>query len=184
MKKNILLGILLCLLTSCQISSTDVNNDRIAFFDLKVYFQKEIAQKKNVRSFNKKIDLNSNVEEKKVNNLSLEKELAIFSQSDINKSAWFDKYEIDSLLDIKGNLHHVHYSAKEESLRTQSISISYDPQQEQVDTIKIHNLSSSSIADSEQFLTYIPDYGYSILSRQKINSLSEHNLAVDVEFVY
>ena len=86
------------------------------------------------------------------------------------------------MFDTKGNLYHLQYLAKDESLRTRSISLSFKTNQ--IDTIKIHNQSSSSIADSEQFLTYIASYGYSILSRQKINLLSEHNLAVDVEFVY
>ena len=182
MKNIIFSGILLFLLASCNTSNSEVKNNQLAFFDLKNYIHQEIVQKKSVKIFNKKIDLNNTKEEKRIENLSLEKELAVFIQSDINKTAWYDKYEIDSLFDTKGNLYHLQYLAKDESLRTRSISLSFKTNQ--IDTIKIHNQSSSSIADSEQFLTYIASYGYSILSRQKINLLSEHNLAVDVEFVY
>lgn len=174
--------ILLCLLISgCEVDA--VGKEQVPFFDVKAFIAKEINANEAIKVYQKSIDLDGQEEKKELSQLDLANELAIFTDADINKVAWLDKYEVDSLFDQNGRLHHVHYKAKEERLNTRSLSVAFDSSGS-VDSLFIHNASTSMVADSEEWLTYIPKTGYRIENRQKVTAQPEHALIVDVKFVY
>jgi hypothetical protein len=152
-----------------------------SFFDLKGYFKAQLE----ILSDNEKVKKSTSIDgksiEKILDSIDFNEELKAFEDSDINKIAWVDKYQVDSLYDEKGMLDKVNYQATDEKLRTQQLLISFN--QNKVDTVDIFNNSTSSIASLKQHLRYIPSYGYSIKSTQKTTLFEEHVLAVDVQFL-
>jgi hypothetical protein len=119
--------------------------------------------------------------EKELESIDFRQELKVFEESDINKVAWMDKYQVDSIYDEKGILEKLIYKASDQKLRTQKLLISFS--QNEVDTIEILNNASGNIAKLKQHLRYIPSFGYSIISTQKTTFSEEYVLAVDVRFL-
>ncbi len=176
-------GCLFLLLAAACSTDAEVKNVAPPFFDLKAFFAEERIALKKVKAYTKEIQLDDKSEQQKLDSLDLSIELALFIKSDINKPAWLDQYKIDSLFDAKGQLHHIHYRAMDEDLRTRSLSIAFSDSG-QVDSLFVHNASSSMVAESDEWLSYIPQYGYQIKNRQLVTAQSEHTLTVDVKFVY
>lgn len=171
---------LVIVLSSCLGDST-VTVENQPFFDLKTYFSQEMEQLKNIKKVIKKVDIDGVIEEKTMDSFDLEKELALFVDSDINKVAWLDKYTVDSLFN-NNLLSQITYEAKENQLKTRRLTIHFG--NELVDSIDIVRSSSSLVAKLEQHLKYIPSKGYSIKSSQKTSLSAFHVLELDVQFVH
>lgn len=167
----------------CGCVSTDIQPPLTSgFFDLKTFFEKEIAEKaKTVSTFQKTVTLDGVSEMQKLTTFNLADELKVFSEANINKTAWLDRYEADSIFSDKGSLEKITYTALKEDLRTQKLSVHFD--NKKVDTIYIRQISENLLAGAAQILLYVPEYGYKIENRQKITSLDPHKLSVDVVFV-
>ncbi|MEZ4985563.1 MAG: hypothetical protein R2795_11095 [Saprospiraceae bacterium] len=92
-----------------------------AFFSLDAFMGKEQVRltEKGV-IVTKTITLNGQQEEQTLKNLDLDKEFALFRQADINKAAWYDKYEVDSLF-LGDQLQRLRYQATDEDLDTRWI---------------------------------------------------------------
>ncbi|MEO1517768.1 MAG: hypothetical protein AAFV95_22285 [Bacteroidota bacterium] len=178
---NGLIAIVACLLlvTSCQVDYDKALPQEKYFFDLKAFFQGEKQRLKQIPAFVKTTTINQQSETHELDNLSLDEELQIFENSDINRVSWLDKYEVDSLL-TDGTLTSIHYKALTPKLKTQDIQIRYDNQQ--VSEIQIQNFSSSNILSASQKLIYRPASGYSIQSLQKMLLSEEKEIMVEVEF--
>jgi uncharacterized protein YxeA len=178
--KIIFFFILVIMFSSCTDESTVVVENQY-FFDLKTFFKQEQEQSKNIKKIIKKATIDGFVEEKTMDSFDLEKELALFIDSDINKVAWLDKYTVDSLFN-NNLLTRITYIAKEEELKTDLLTIHFD--KGLVDSIDIIRKTSSLAAKLEQHLKYIPTKGYSIESLQKTSISAAHVLELDVQFVY
>ncbi len=170
---------LIIFLSTC-IDESGVRNQKLAFFDLKGYFEKQLEILPQNTSVYKITSVNGNRIEKKIDSIDFSQELKVFEESDINKVAWIDKYEVDSIFDDKGSLYQIVYQSTDEKLKTQRLSISFD--QNTIDSIEIFNNASGSVAKLEQHLQYIPSFGYSIESKQKTTFSDEHVLMVEVRF--
>ncbi len=150
------------------------------FFDLSNYFQKEQVRLSALRSsFTKKATVNGKEETKVFESLDFEKELAMFIDSDINKVAWLDKYEVDSTL-VNGQLKTINYSTPDQSLKTQALSIHFD--REIVSQVDILRKSTSIAANVKQELTYKPALGYSIISTQNTKLSDPEVIELEVRF--
>ncbi|MEO0339534.1 MAG: hypothetical protein AAF242_09995 [Bacteroidota bacterium] len=170
--------------TACSSPSTDQTTDvatkEIFFFDLESYFTTEIARLKAQKSGAEKIlEINGETETLKVDSLNLEKELAIFKQSDINKTSWADKYNGDTTI-VGGKIQQITYTALEEDLKTKKIIIEFA--NDKVEDISIENEVDSPVLKSKQQLHYQPNQGYSIAQTQKIRLMKENDLKVKVVF--
>ncbi|MEM9821502.1 MAG: hypothetical protein AAF985_10535 [Bacteroidota bacterium] len=170
-------------LLSCDLSVEPKNQQEKPFFDLLTFFAEEKVKNQKVKSFQKSIRLNDQLEQKQLDSLDLATELALFTKSDINKTAWLDKYEVDSIYGADQSLRQLQYRAKEEKLVTRSITIDLN-QQGMIDSLMIINRSASMIAQSSETLKYVPGRGYQIKHLQQVTSQPEHELVVDVRFVY
>jgi len=179
-KKILLFSFFLALWMSCAPEKSN-NISLSGFFDLKEYFKLQQKELIKVQAFRKTIRLDKQIEEKTLTDLNVVEELAIFSNSDINKNAWFDKYTIDSILQ-KNQLVALHYNAIDKKLKTKKLSIYFT--EASVDSIHILNQANNIVVNSSQTLKYIPSKGYHIFSNQMLTSQPEHALTVDVEFVY
>ncbi|MEO1258257.1 MAG: hypothetical protein AAFZ15_05650 [Bacteroidota bacterium] len=150
------------------------------YFDLKEFIESEVVRLAGETAFVKTVFVNGEKEEKVLESLDIENELKPFLSSDINKPAWSDKYDIDSLLDNSGNLKELTYIAKDEKLKTQLLSVKY--QNKEVEEIAIKNRSKSSVAETLQELSYAPLKGYSIESIQEVSTIDKNHFKIQVAF--
>lgn len=150
------------------------------FFDLKGYFSQEINRLSGKKNLTKKAMYNGQEETKVMESIDFEKELLIFSNTDINRAAWLEKYSIDSIFDAQEKLRAVEYKALDEGLKTKSIRVQFA--QNSVSQIEITTAGSSAISDTENNLKYSPTAGYSIKSRQNVKFVSENDIDIQVLF--
>jgi len=172
------IGVMLysCVSTEIQPPTTS------GFFDLNNFIEKEIADKSDaISTFRKTVTLDGVTETQELSSFNLVEELKVFSDANINKTAWLDRYAVDSIFSKAKVLEKIKYQALKEDLRTQELSIIFNS--EKVDTIYIVQKSNNLLASAAQNLTYIPAYGYKIENLQEITSLDPHKLSVDVMFV-
>lgn len=178
-----LLGMVV-LLNACQSASEQADQAPeempLAFFDIKGYFSKEKERLVQTQpAVTKKVAINGETEEKKLDSLDFGRELTVFIQSDINRPDWVEKYRIDSVM--QGNkLTELHYQALDDKLRTRQIDIIFN--NDQVNEIHIEKGGTNIVAGSEQELTYLPGQGYTIKSRQYTALSRDKELSIEVRF--
>ncbi len=154
------------------------------FFDLSDFMDKEIENKKDrVKKLRKTISLDEVTETKELENFDFEKETALFRTADINKVAWLDRYETDSIFYKSGQLEKLVYKNITNDLRTKSLIIYFNTKNI-IDSILVEQSATSTLAKSVQYLRYLPASGYRIENQQDITALTPHKLIVDVMFVY
>ncbi len=182
-KPVLLFSVVLLFFSACV--STEINPPATnGFFDLTDFMDKEIENKKNrLKKLRKTISLDGVTEEKALEDFDFEKETALFRTADINKVAWLDRYETDSIFYKNGQLEKLIYTSTDKDLRTKNLSIYYSTKNS-IDSIVIKQSGTSALARSVQNLRYVPATGYRIENQQDITALTPHKLVVDVTFVY
>jgi len=142
------------------------------FFDIKGFFELEAKRLTINRTLvNKSVKQNDELEIKKGISVDWENELALFIDSDINKSAWKDSYK------VKEDSFEVSYLAIDTNLRTRFLSIKKDKQGRAV-YFRIKNMTHSKLYESSEELTYIPDSVYSINKNQSVRFLGNNNYQI------
>ncbi len=151
-----------------------------AFFGLKEYMQQETQQLSALQPrVLKRISIDGKAEEQVFDSLDYSKELAVFSRSDINKTAWFDKYRVDSTFQA-GQLRQATYTALDEKLKTRLMEIEYD--EGAVTSVHILNRTESLVADVYQDMYYRAGKGYSLMTKQSTALSDEKEIRVEVAF--
>lgn len=182
MKKTIWLTVILLtlLFTSCEVKNSNVQHQ--AFFDINDFLEKEMTQFSKIKSIKKKVEINGEMNEQVLEKFDLEKDLTIFRNSNINKIALLDKYDVDSTTNSSGQLVELKYQATDPKLKTQELTISYT--NEQVNSIFIKNISGNQVSELQQNLHYYSRKGYSVESNQKVTLSKEQQLKVEVVFSF
>ena len=185
MKKSIIflnlvfsLAVFLALFQGCNIDSVKVTQP--PFFDLNDYFEKELVVLSDLKKIKKTVSLNGKEEEKTISEFDLKKDLEIFTDSNINKIAWLDKYKVDSLINANGLLEKITYLAIDNKVKTREMIVEYFDGN--VKSISISNITSNQVASQNQQLKYIPTKGYSIQSSQEVSLSDPQELFVEVKF--
>lgn len=172
--------ILLLLFSACsEPASTDSRQKVEAFFDLKTYFQKEMKRLENKKNVKKIAVYNGEKEEQEIENIDFSKELLIFSNADINRVAWRDKYSKDSTFTADKKLKSLQYKALDNKLKTRSLQIDFK-ENGVISEIQIITAGESLLSETENELNYNPVTGYSIQSSQDVTALSENKLKIEV----
>ena len=155
-------------------------NMSLPYFDLEAFFQNEINRLNELQPLvDKRVRINTKEESNQLDDINYTRELKVFSDSDINRVAWFDKYSIDNTLE-NNQLNLLRYEAIDESLRTRNVEIELAG--EEVREISIENQSESFIASAFQKLIYRPASGYSILTSQKMKIGKDKVIEIEVNF--
>lgn len=176
--KLLLLGFAI-FIYSCQ-SESSISLEHQQFFDLKSYFQQEQDRlSKKYSTVTKIATIDGKTEKQTINEIDFKQELSLFIGSDINKISWLDKYTVDSVM-VSSQLSSVNYTAKDDKLKTQFLSVNF--QDQKVHQVKILRKNASIAAEMEQELNYNPLKGYSIENRQKTTLSDEHILRLEVSF--
>lgn len=165
---------------SCQpTTSAPVAEMEKPFFDLKSYFNQEKKRLATVSNFTKTTVVDGKEETKKIAKLDFDKELRIFVEADINKPAWIDKYEVDSVLQA-GNLTKISYIANDKKLAVREIVVDFDKQK--IAKISIKKAAETALADTQFQLIYEPERGYSIENTQQLTVGEDKAFLVKVQF--
>ena len=181
--RHVLLVALVTVLSfQCQTNASNSSNQREKkFFDLRAFFEAEIARlEKEEPRVKKEIEINGQREQRTQQAVDFEKELAIFIRSDINKPAWRDKYRIDSTL-VSKQLTRLQYTAMDSSLKTRIMRIEFD--QNGVEKIYISNRTQSPLIKSSQQLLFEPSKGYQIENQQDLSLSKDSQLSISAQFV-
>lgn len=171
MKNSVLTFFIITLISGCTLDKqSKVKPDY--YFDLEVFFTEEI---KNLNKSNsiiqKTVTHNGITELKKLKIENWEDEFALFIQSDINKPAWKDAYQIDSSKKDK-----ISYKALEDDLKTRLIEVEF--KNKRISNIKILNKTSNYLYQIKEVLAYYPDSLYVINKEQKVTILGENNYQI------
>jgi hypothetical protein len=162
-------------LISCS-NSSNINTENIEkpFFDLKGFFEKEIANQE-IKTIEKTVKINKKSETKTLTDFDLEKELKLFLDCDINNPSLFDKYKTE-----KSSEENIIYTALNEDLKVQKIEILKSD--DTVEKIIVHKKVKTQIYNSEKILTYEPNVGYSIENSQKTLGSDKKDYEIKVVF--
>lgn len=154
----------------------EVSDIQKEYFDIRGFFEKEAARlKKSKPLVEKRVAKNQSGEQKILNNIDWEKELALFRESDINKPAWKNSYLISR------EKHRILYRSKDPALRTQTIEVIYSATGEIIQ-IKISNYVKNLLYTSSEQLNYYPDSLYSIIKEQKVTLLGSNSYGIVGKF--
>lgn len=146
------------------------------YFDIKGYFTNSVKQLTQKRSnISKTVTHNGDFESRSVKINNWASELALFSESDINKPAWQDSYSVT----ITPN--ETIYIAKYSELKTRRIVISKTTTGK-VLSIRIDNQINNALYKTSEELHYFPDSLYSIQKHQKILFLGANNYKITGRF--
>jgi hypothetical protein len=154
----LLLGI-----ASCKRDS-NAAADTKAFFDIKGFFEADSARLTKENPLVTKTVIHNNAfETQKVHVSDWGTELSLFIQSDINKPAWRDSYEVSTSDNI------TRYKAKDPSLKTQAVLLKRE--NGKLKWIMITNRTKNILYENTEKLTYFADSLYLIQKRQRVRIL-------------
>lgn len=154
----LLLGI-----ASCKRDS-NAAADTKAFFDIKGFFEADSARLTKENPLVTKTVIHNKVSEtQKVHISDWGTELSLFIQSDINKPAWRDSYEVSTSDNI------TRYKAKDPSLKTQVVLLKME--NGKLKWIMIANHTKNILYENSEKLSYFPDSLYVIAKKQSVRIL-------------
>jgi hypothetical protein len=164
MQKHILAGSFLLFLMACS----DTNQQQKLpqqYFDLKGYMQQEAARLNQTKPLVfKTVSVNDSTESRKVRIADWNKELANFSDADINKSAWQGMFKVER------NKQQEVYSSNDDKVLVKKLEISR--KNNKITSIKVLLNTSNYLYHSTDTLAYYPDSLYEIRKTQQIRFLS------------
>lgn len=172
------------LLFSCQVDKSSVESlPEKFFFDVPSFFKQEIKnlQQAKIIGLHKEININDKLEIQKPSIFDLEKELAIFRNADINKLAWKDQYQVDSVL-VQQQLAAIHYTALKDNLKTKKLSVYIE--EGEISHLQIRKGLANMAAQSTQELTYYKGKGYTITNQQTLVLSEPQHIEMEVKYVF
>jgi hypothetical protein len=174
MRRTLLLPVILLVFSGCNPADKNQKGD-LSYFDLKGYFEKEsLRLNKSNPVFTKTVMVNESSETKNIRIADWAKELSVFSEADINRSAW------KGLFHIEKNKEQEVYSSDDKKVPVKEVLITKTDGK--VQGIKILIRTSNMLYSSADTLSYYPDSLYQIKKKQEIRLLSEKNYIITGKF--
>ena len=150
-------------IASCKRDS-NAAADTKAFFDIKGFFEADSARlTKENPLVTKTVIHNKASETQKVHISDWGTELSLFIQSDINRPAWRDSYNVN----VTDNI--TRYTAKDPSLKTQGVLLKME--NGKLKWIMIVNHTKNILYENSEKLSYFPDSLYVIAKKQSVRIL-------------
>lgn len=152
------------------------------FFSLEKFFETEETRLQNQEvKIDKQIKINDQEEQKIIEHADFSREFSMFRKADINRPAWSDKYQADSLFE-NGILTNIHYKSLDPELKTQELSIDLDIRGI-VEKITITSQTETALACNNNWMSYLPDEGYEIRTRQENRTAETLNIEIKGKFI-
>lgn len=153
------LFLILLILSAC---SEPPEKETNSYEDIRGFFEAEALRlDKADPEIEKTVARNDSRETRAVRHINWQTELSLFTESDINKPAWRDSYQVTTRA---GN---ITYLATDTTLKTREIQMRKDPQG-RIRRISIRNKTSNLLYSSSEQLIYIPDSVYQITKNQHV----------------
>jgi hypothetical protein len=166
-------------INACQNEAPQYGKPQTTFFDLKGYFKTEVIRlKQYMTKVKKTVTVNGKSEEKILENLNFEEELAPFIASDINRPAWSDYY-MSKVKEPSVNNGTWEYYALKDHLKTRSLIVNKEGQNSNIDIL---NAEETVATKSETRLNYDNRIGYTISTIQKLMGKAD-TIKVEVRFL-
>ena len=174
---SILFGgiIVILLLPACKPGSREAGAS-LKYFDIKGYFEKDSARltKQNNLVF-KTVTHNGVTQRKKVHIANWGTELSLFKQSDINKPAWRNSYEVSNDRGV------LSYKARDTDFTMREMLIKMDKQK--VKSIIIFNVTKNMLYRTTEKLSYFPDSLYLIEKYQKLRLMGSNKYMIEGQII-
>ena len=155
--------ILLLGIASCKRDS-NAAADTKTFFDIKGYFEADsVRLTKENPLITKTVAHNQVPETQKVHISDWCTELSLFIESDINRPAWRNSYDVNTTDNI------TIYAAKDPALKTQRVVIKNE--NGKLKWIMIVNHTKNMLYENTEKLSYFPDSLYLIQKKQRVRLL-------------
>ena len=161
MIKKAYLILLLPVLFSCRPEKPGSTIAGNSYFDLKGYLGKEISRYTETNPFvEKTVSINGKAESKNIRVIDWSKELAVFIDADINKSAWKGDFKVDS------SSNYAQYASTSEKIPVKQMFVFRAD--DKIVKVEIILSNRNLLYQSNDTLSYYPDSLYKIIKTQKI----------------
>lgn len=159
---------------SCKPAKQEQGHN-LNYFDLKGYFEKEALRLKTSNPIiTKTVMVNGSGETKQIRLADWQKELAVFTDADINRSAWAGLFGVQ-----KNNEQELYTSAVEKVPVKEVLILKKDNKPYHIQVL-VNN--TNMLYSSSDTLSYYPDSLYQIKKKQHIKLLSEKNYSITGRF--
>ncbi|RZL36844.1 MAG: hypothetical protein EOO96_06180 [Pedobacter sp.] len=166
MRKQMILAVFAFALAGCNQREESKANTDFLYFDVSGYFKKEAVRLKKLNpDVTKAVSVNGKIEKKTIKIKDWTKELAIFSNADINKASWKGSFKIE-----KSNLLE-RYTSDNKKIPVKNVSIGKTGNK--VNRVEIVISNKNILYSSGDTLVYYPDSLYEIRKHQKIKLLAQ-----------
>jgi len=173
-KKLILLTFALGCFGCNQREESKANTD-LLYFDINGYFKREASRLKKINpEVFKEVSVNGTAEQRKLHIKDWEKELAIFSNADINKASWKGSFKIEKAE------HTESYTSNNKRIPVKKVLVYKD--NSKVKRLEIIITNKNILYSSGDTLLYYPDSLYQIKKHQKIKLLKAKTYTVTGRF--
>lgn len=153
-------------------SEPEVKSSQKHYADIKGFVESEVSRLSKSNTRVNKTVIQNGISESLTNlEVNWEDELALFSESDINKTAWQDSYSV-----IK-KAENTEFLALDSTLRTRLI-ITRQNKNKEIVYLQIRNRTKNNLYKTDEVLTYIPDSVYSIIKDQKVIFLGKNRFEI------
>lgn len=168
------------LCASCQSSAPASQADVHAYFDLARLVQKDISDNSEKACGEMKtVYVNTTGETKQLDSINWQKELQPILDCDINKAAWFGKFQVDTFHNEPGAMT-IQYHSMSDKIPVRSMSVLI--RNNTVQRVLILKRTRSFIFTSEQQIAYIPEKGFSVRGEQRAVMMKNFELNVDASY--
>lgn len=164
--------LLLFILGGCNSAPRNKQLKNLQYFDLKGFIAEEAARLNRQKSeIDKSVTINQSSEQKKVKIADWQKELSVFADADINKSAWQGLFSLQEKRDTKV------YLSDNEKVPVKSLTIKY--KNGKPAGIQILISTKNMLYTSSDTLCYYPDSIYQVKKSQQIKLLNKKEYRVN-----
>jgi len=174
MHRNVGLCLMALVFTACNLSGPQRVPEE-QYFDLKGYIQQEVIRLNRVKpTVDKTVTVNNQAERKQVKVASWADELTVFSDADINKSAW------QGLFSVSKNDSVETYRSNDDKVFVKSLQV--ERKNKVISGIKIVLITDNYLYQSADTLSYYPDSLYEIKKQQHIKLLNPKQYRISGKF--
>lgn len=175
MKKKLILLAFALSCFGCNQRKEFKADTNLLYFDINGYFKREATRLKKINpEIVKEVSVNGAAERRKIRITDWEKELAIFSNADINKASWRGSFEVQKAEDTES------YTSNNKRIPVKKVIVEKD--NSNVKRLEVIITSNNILYSSGDTLLYCPDSIYQIKKHQKIKLLKAKTYTVTGRF--
>jgi len=173
--RKLLFLLLIFFLSACHPGAQKERSGVLQYFDLKDYIAEESKRLKGLNPYiDKYVEVNKSSEHKKLKIADWQKELSVFTDADINKSAWQGLFQLKESGDRKT------YLSDNDKVPVKSLTIQY--KNGKIYGLRILISTVNSLYTSNDTLSYFPDSLYEVKKTQHIKLLNEKKYHITGKF--